>query len=402
MNNSKKIGLSIFFISILSEIFRRYRGNNASFYEDINAGALNNINYLNDIYVNYDQIVSTSPIYYFISLFPVNLNNDILGFILFTIFAFIGIYSLIKIIDHIVDLDLVSKFLVLIALVFIDYAFLEMVQTSPISTSLKPTLVTQSLMFAAIYLSISKRIIFGNFLIGIMILSNAKMAWLILMIYSLWLLFILIKERLNLLQAITYIFPFLCALYILNGVSIDSESQYDLLNIISNRNGSEDLFLYHDKYSLIGYITLIFTGHLLILKYKNTTNAFISIAFIVSSVASLAGIFYQFFLIDIYPSSSIVLMSFVRNANLVFITWMLLILSIFSQLYNKNLASILILMTAIIFSRFELIAIFIIIIITVAALTKNKIDKIIFIKELQKINIEKPIFILSTGLFFIV
>ena len=76
-----RFGIGVFAISIISEFFIRYRGNNASYYEDINSGALNSINYINDIYVDFYQIIFSSPIYFLSSLYPINLNNGLLGFI---------------------------------------------------------------------------------------------------------------------------------------------------------------------------------------------------------------------------------------------------------------------------------------------------------------------------------
>ena len=163
--------LGIFTTSIFAELFVRYRGNNASYYEDINSGALTNINYANDIYVNFDQVVFSSPIYFFLSFLPFNFNNDLLGFFIFSVFGLIGVYFLFQIISEIVkDEAFLSRLLILLSLISINYAFIEMVQTSPISTSLKPTLITQSFLYVLIYLCIKKNFALGSIICGLMIL----------------------------------------------------------------------------------------------------------------------------------------------------------------------------------------------------------------------------------------
>ena len=63
---------------------------------------------------------------------------------------------------------------------------------------------------------------------------------------------------------------------------------------------------------------------------------------------------YQFLLIDRLPNSSLVLMSFVRNSNLVFIFWILTFLSVLNSIALRKVSALLLVFVVVIFSRFEL------------------------------------------------
>lgn len=385
-----RFGIGVFVISIISEFFIRYRGNNASYYEDINSGALNSINYINDIYVDFYQIIFSSPIYFLSSLYPINFNNDVLGFIVFTFFGLIGIYFLYKVIEKILkDTDFLSKLLILIIMISIDYAYVQMVQTSPISTSIKPTIITQSLTFVMIYLCMTKRFTLGSVVCGFMILSNAKMSWLILIIYSFWFLINFFKNNIKISDIFIYFFPFCSALFILYGFGDTSFSENELLQIVTNRNGNEDLFIYQHNITVILYMILKISGYVIIYKHKENIDNFIVIGYLVSTIISISGIIYQFFLLDIFPSSSIILMSFVRNSNLVFIFWFLIFLSTFNKILPKNTLAAALTFVAVVFSRSEIVTFLTLISVILIACFANNFQKSKFFQRIKRQNYKK-------------
>ena len=101
-----------------------------------------------------------------------------------------------------------------------------------------------------------------------MILSNAKMSWLIFIIFSLWMLTIFKKNKCSLDNYLFYIFPVTCAFFILLGVEKGNFPESIFFEIISNRNGSEDLFTLQKISSVITFLLLIISEFFLIFKFR--------------------------------------------------------------------------------------------------------------------------------------
>ena len=334
------------------------------------------------------------------SFLPLNFNNDLLGFLIFSLFGLIGVYFLFQIISEIVkDEDFLSRLLILLSLISINYAFIEMVQTSPISTSLKPTLITQSFLYVLIYLCIKKNFALGSIICGLMILANAKMSWLIFIIFSLWMLVNFKDSKSILKNCLFFIFPLSCALFILTGFDKGNFSERSYLEIIYNRNGNEDLFIYQKVVSLLSFFALITSGWFFIFKFKRVLNSFVCFGFLISSVVSTFGLIYQFFLIEYFPSSSLVLMSFVRNSNLVFIFWMFAFLSLLNSFSLRKASAVLLVFVAIAFSRFELASLTFLVLLSLGMIWSNKLSLPLFQTNFDGKSFNQSITALTLGLF---
>ena len=148
-------------------------------------------------------------------------------------------------------------------------------------------------------------------------------------------------------------------------------------------------------------MVLILSGWFLIFRFKGSLDSFISFGYVASSVVIIFGLIYQFLLIDYFPSSSLVLMSFVRNSNLVFIFWMLTFLSFLNSISIKKTLPILLAFVVIVFSRFELISLIFLLLLSFIAIWFYKFFSFQAFAYLNGKNLNKSITALTLGLFCI-
>ena len=310
-------------IVFIYELLSKYRGNSASFYTDINVGALFNSNYSRDIYIN-EEFLKTLPIY---RLFEnINLNNDIIGIIIIFFLSIISIKYLYKSIKLYSNLNLSNSILILIPIIALNFSPVEMTQISPIYFSLKPTILSHTLLFLLLYYILKQNYVVSYLVSTILFLLNVKLAW----APFLFLNFIIFFEKNSITKRKYYFFysvviSLLIYLFILpKNAGLD---YYSISQIIVNRNGNEDLLSLQPFYKVFSMFLFIFSS----IFYKRKKQIFGSLE---KSLLALTLIFltiyiYQILLFDDFPIPHVSLISIVRNCNI------LIIISIFILIDKK-------------------------------------------------------------------
>ena len=315
-------------IVIIYELFSKYRGNSASYYTDINVGALFNSNYSRDIYIN-EEFLKTLPIYHLFE--NINLNNDIIGIIIILFLSVISIKYLYKSIKLYSNLNTSKSILILIPIVALNFSPIEMTQISPIYFSLKPTILSHTLLFILLYHILKQNYIVSYLISAILFLLNVKLAWAPFLFLNL----IIFFDKNSIRDRKYYFFysvviSLLIYMFVLpknTGMDYYSTSQ-----IIVNRNGNEDLLSLQPFYKVFSMFLFIFSS----IFYKRKKQICGSLE---KSLLDLTFIFltiyiYQILLFDYFPIPHLSLISIVRNCNI------LIIISIFilidKKVENKN------------------------------------------------------------------
>ena len=315
---SKYYQMSFVILCVMMETLNRFRGNSLSFYSDLNVGALFSDNYLQDIYVSLD-ILQTLPMLYITKL--VSFDNDLSVFLILSCFSLLNTALIYKILRAITD-NSVFIFSFLTVLIFVDISPIEMVQTSPIAFSLKPTVVSHSLLFLTLYLVVTQRL---NMALAVSVLSvfvNIKLGWApyIFVLCYFGLCALSQRDRQKIMLAVGSLLS--VAIFVL---ATSGGGEY-IAQVVIERNGNEDLLSYHPPLHSFGLFALLATIGYLAYRSGSDRRFLASYAIVLSLFFSVY--LYQLFLFDKMPIAQLSLISIVRNLNIVVFLALILLCNI--------------------------------------------------------------------------
>lgn len=329
------------------ETLLRFRGNRLSFYSDLNIGALFNENYISDIYVD-TSILSTLPILYITNW--VTFDNDLVVFILLYCFSIFNVVLLYKILKAVSD-NITLIFTTLTILIFVDISPIEMVQTSPVAFSLKPTVLSHSLLFLILYLVVINKSTLALIFASLSLIINVKLGWAPFIFVFIYQILCGYSERNFHKITVSIIIFIMIATFVL---VFNNKYEY-ILDVVLERNGNEDLLSLHPLAHSFGLFSLFFA--LVYFSFKNDVNKSFLFSYFIIIFIFFALYIYQLLFFNDFPNVKVSLISIVRNLNLLILLSVIIYLKT-RQVDNVDIVDIIFIISLVLIVRIPILTLF--------------------------------------------
>jgi hypothetical protein len=267
--------------------------------------------YTNDIFLNKEGVYSSI----FYDVFKYNLENDILGFVIYLLSNLVAVYYFYKILVEFFTLEKIDTFFLIIILGLLSHFILPEVKSALFRYGFAwHTSFGYNLIFPLIYYTLKNQIYLKSFFIFFSILVSIKQSLLIVCTCVLYQLIFTKKWRNFFLEIILIIISIGILYYKLNlnGI-VGTNGSVDVLQNYINSQGNESFLLQNKYYNILFFfITLIifpFVVH--ILKINKKIKYFLYVLLFSVIINGILNIFYEKFISFFIYSSKYLIIDFI-------------------------------------------------------------------------------------------
>lgn len=300
--------ISLFFLIL----FRSYAGNIHSVYLYVWSYSLGEFQFPNDINILNTNQTNLSIIYWIFNLLNLNMDNDLVGFIIYILFTTLSFFYLGKILKEFFKIsDFFKIIIVLFSIIFIgNFLVLSNIASWIISIPTSPTLYSHSLIFPFIYFLLKKKQLHLFFISTLMILIAIKASWFVVGTGIIFSLTSLKKKELYwIIGPIAVLFYYIG----LSDINLDDESRKILFQNVLSRDQEEVAFhLQGLKRNLI--LILSFIAYFFLIKKIDNQylKKYCFVVLVLSIPTFIFGYFYARFGLDFWPQPNLLALSFTR------------------------------------------------------------------------------------------